>query len=178
MAKMAESPIKTLVIDNFQGRLTRYTDGDINSGFAKYTSTFGNDPFTAPGTLTWFEAPIQIDIAGDVITDLIMAAKTRLESGITYVYAIGHLGRLYKIQVNDPTTFEPNHDNPVLLATLTVNTPTFKYGSSINFFGSTEQIYIGHDKGATVIDFDGSSEAEVGSAASWTADVPSPSSYQ
>jgi len=115
--------MQTLTINNFQGRLTRYMDGDINSGFAKYTTTFGNDPFTTPGNLTWFETPTRIDSGGSVITDLIMAMRPRLESGITYVYAIGHTGRLYKIQVNDPTTYAPNYDNPVLLATLSAESP-------------------------------------------------------
>lgn len=165
----------SLVIDNFQGRLTRYIDGDINSGYAKYSSTFGNDPFTSPGNLTWFETPTQIDAAGEVITDLIMAARPRLESGITYVYAIGHTGRLYKIQVNDPTTFNPNYDNPVLLTTLTINSPTFKYGSSIQFYGATEKIFIGHDKGVTKVNFDGTSEAFVGVLGSYTQSVPRPS---
>jgi hypothetical protein len=165
----------TLAINNFQGRLTRYLDGDINSGYAKYTSTFGNDPFTSPGNLTWFESATQIDSAGSVITDLIMAARPRLESGITYVYAIGHTGRLYKIQVNDPTTYDPNFDNPILLATLSAQSPTFKYGSSIQFYGSTEKIFIGHDKGVTKINFDGTGETFVGVAGSYTASVPRPS---
>ncbi len=164
----------TLVIDNFGGRLTRYNDGDINSGLAKYTTSFGNDPFSNPGNLTWFEAPTQIDSGASVITDLIMAARPRLESGITYVYAIGHTGRLYKIQVNDPTTYNPDYDNPVLLATLTAQSPTFKYGSSINFFGTTEQIYIGHDRGVTKVNFDGTSEAYVGALGSYTLNVPRP----
>lgn len=165
---------KTLTVNNFQGRLTRYNDGDINSGYAKYSSTFGNDPFTNPGNLTWFETPTRIDSGESVITDLIMAARPRLESGITYVYAVGHTGRVYKIQVNDPTTYNPNYDTPVLLTTLTVNTPTFKYGSSINFFGTTQKIFIGHDKGATSLDFDGTGEAQVGAVLSWTASVPRP----
>lgn len=172
---MAKNPIKTLTIDNFQGRLTRYSEGDINSGFAKYSTTFGNDPFTKPGNLTWFEQPTRIDPTGGIITDLIMAQKTRLESGITYVYAIGSTGRLYKIQVNDPTTYNPNYDNAVLLATLTAQTPTFKYGASIQFFGATEKIYIGHDKGVTSINFNGTSEAFVGVLGSWTQNVPRPS---
>ena len=163
---------ETLVVNNFQGRLTRYAEGDINSGFAKYTSTFGNDPFTKPGNLTWFESPTRIDSDEDVLTDLIVAARPRLESGITYVYAIGSTGRLYKIQVNDPTTYNPNYDNPVLLATLTAQSPTFKYGASIQFFGATEKIYIGHDKGVTSINFDGTGEAFVGVLATWTQNVP------
>ena len=167
--------IKTSIIENFTGRLTRYNDGDITSGYAKYTSTFGNDPFTSPGNLTWFEQATRIDSGASVITDLIVAARPRLESGITYVYAIGHLGRLYKIQVNDPTTYNPNYDNPVLLATLTSNSPTFKYGSSIQFFGATERIYIGHDLGVTRVDFAGTNETLVGTLGSYTANVPRPS---
>lgn len=172
---MAENPVKTLVIDNFTGRLTRYNDGDENSGYAKYTTTYGNDPFSDPGNLNWFERPVQIDSAGAVITDLIMSGKPRLESGITYVYCIGHTGRLYKIQVNDPTTYNPNYDNAVLLTTLTVNTPTFKYGASIQFYGATEKIYIGHDVGVTSVNFDGTGEAFVGIVGSWTQNVPRPS---
>jgi len=63
----------------------------------------------------------------------------------------------------------------VLLATLTAQSPTFKYGASIQFFGSTEQIYIGHDKGVTKINFNGSSEAFVGAVGSYTQSVPRPS---
>lgn len=169
---MANSPVKTLIVDNFQGRLTRYMDGDINSGLAKYTTTFGNDPFTTPGNLTWFEQPVQF--GASVVTDLVVAARPRLESGITYVYAVGHTGRFYKIQVNDPTTYNPNYDNAVLLATLSVNSPTFKYGSSITFFGATEQAYIGHDKGMTRINLDGTVETEVGVVGSWVQNVPRP----
>lgn len=164
----------TRIIQNFTGKLTRVIYGDVDSGNAKYSSTFGNDPFSSPGNLTWFEAPTQIDPNGAVITDLIVAGKARLESGITYVYAIGHTGRLYKIQVNDPNTYNPNYDNPVLLTTLTINTPTFKYGSSINFYGSTEKIFIGHDIGVTMIGFDGTGETFIGAAGSYTANVPRP----
>lgn len=167
--------METLVINNFTGRLTRYEDGDINSGLAKYATTFGNDPFSSPGNLTWFEAPTRIDPNQSVITDLIMAARPRLESGITYVYAIGHTGRLYKIQVNDPTTYNPDYDTPVLLATLSAQSPTFKYGSSIQFYGTTEKIFIGHDRGVTKIDFAGTNETFVGTQSSYTSSVPRPS---
>lgn len=165
----------TLIIDKFDGRLTRQQIGSVDSGLVKYSTSYGNDPFSNPGNLTWFEAPTQIDPNGSVITDLIVAARPRLESGITYVYAVGHTGRVYKIQVNDPTTYNPNYDNPVLLTTLTTNSPTFKYGSSIQFYGATEKIYIGHDMGVTSIAFNGSGEAFVGALGSWTQNVPRPS---
>jgi len=164
--------IKTLVVDNFKGSWTYYQDGDINSGRSYSQNSAGQNPFIKPGNLTWFEAPVQIDVAGAVITDLIMAGKERVESGILYVYAIGHTGRLYKIQVNDPTTFNPDYDNPVLLATLTSGTPTFTMGGFMDFFGATEKIYIGHDKGVTTINFDGTSETAI--SGTWTQTVPRP----
>lgn len=162
----------TLVIDNFGGRLTRFFDGDINNGRAKFGTTFGNDPFSNPGNLTWFETGTQIDSAGSVITDLIMCGKERVESGISYVYAVGHTGRVYKIQNNDPTTFNPNYDNPVLLTTITAGTPTFTRGGYIDFYGATEKMYIGHDKGVTSLTFDGATESAI--SGTWTQTVPRP----
>lgn len=163
---------KTLVVDNFRGSMTAYQDGDINSGFSYIVNTFGNNPFPKPGNLTWCNGSEQIDAAGAVITDLIMAGKERVESGTLFVYAIGHTGRLYKIQVNDPATFNPDYDTPVLLATLTSGSPTFTRGGFIDFFGATEKIYIGHDKGVTSINFNGTGEAVVGSALSWIQTIP------
>lgn len=169
-----QNNIQTLVIDNFHGSMTPYTDGDINSGLSNVVEVFGNDPFVKPGNLTWYETATQIDPNGSVITDLILAGKTRVESGIVYVYAIGHTGKLYKIQVNDPTTFNPNYDNPVLLATLSVDSPTFTRGAFMDFYGATEKIYIGHDKGVNSINFNGTGEAAVGVSATWTQNVPRP----
>ncbi len=165
----------TKIIDNFSSHLTRNNIGQIDSSLAKYQTTYGSDPFSNITNLTWLEAPVQIDPTGAVITDLIMAQRPRLENGITYVYSVGHTGRVYKIQVNDPTTYNPNYDNPVLLTTLTINSPTFKYGSSIQFYGATEKVYIGHDMGVTSINFNGSGEAFVGALGSWTQNVPRPS---
>lgn len=166
--------VETLVVDNFHGSMTPYIDGNINSGLQNVVEVFGSNPFIKPGNLTWYETATQIDPAGAVITDMVLAGKTRVESGVLYVYAVGHTGRVYKIQVNDPTSYNPNYDNPVLLTTLTQESPTFKYGGFIDFFGSTERIYIGHDKGVTRVDFNGANETFVGVTGSWTQDVPRP----
>jgi len=164
--------IQTLVVDNFRGSWTYYADGDINSGRSYSQNSSGQNPFIKPGNLTWNNAPVQIDSASSVVTDLILAGKERVEGGILYVYAIGHTGRLYKIQVNNPATSNPDYDNPVLLATLTAGTPTFTRGGFIDFFGSTERIYIGHDKGVTRIDFAGTNETAI--TGTWTQTVPRP----
>ena len=92
----------TLELTNFHGSMTWYINGDVNSGLANEVESFGYDPFAKPGSLTWAEEVEQIDPSGSVITDLVLAGKTRVESGITYCYCIGHTGRLYKIQVNNP----------------------------------------------------------------------------
>lgn len=168
------NPVETLTITNFKGRLTSYLNGDINSGFAAVVDTYGNDPFTNPGRLSWNESPELVDPDGAVITDLIVCGKSRVESGITYSYNVGHTGRVYKIQVNNPATYDPNYDNPVLLTTLTAQTPTFTRGGFIEFFGDTQKIYIGHDKGVTSLNFDGTGEAFVGVLGSWTQNVPRP----
>lgn len=166
--------LETLVIDNFRGSMTTFVNGDINSGLTSVYQAAGYDPFSAYGSLNWSAGATQIDPAGSVITDMILAGKERVESSITYVYAIGHTGRLYKIQVNDPTTFNPDYDNPVLLATLAIETPTFTRGAFIDFYGATEKIYISHDKGLTSINFDGTGEAFVGVVGSWTQNTPKP----
>lgn len=165
---------KTLVIDNFTGSMTPQINGDINSGKSYWLDVVGYDPFTKPGNLTWQEQPTLIDPASSVITDLIMDGKVRLESGIIYVYAIGHTGNLYKIQVNDPATFNPDYDNPVLLATLSINSPTFTRGGFIDFCGTPQQIFIGSDIGITTIHFDGTAEAFLGIQGSYTQNVPRP----
>jgi hypothetical protein len=166
------TPIKTLVIDNFKGNSTVNIYGDLNSGLVSNIIAAGYDPLSKPGLLTWSDAPVQIDAAGSVLTDLILAGKPRVESGVTYVYCIGHTGRVYKIQVNDPTSYNPDYDNPVLLTTITSGSPTFTRGGFIDFYGSTERIYIGHDKGVTRINFDGTNETAV--TGTWTQNVPRP----
>ena len=162
--------MKTLTITNFAGRLTRYNDGDINSGYAKYATSFGYDPFSKPGNLTWMEIPIQIDSSEATIDDAIMDGKTRIESGLIYMYGIGSVNkRLYKVQVN--ASGNANFDTPSILTTIS---STVSYSPSIDFAGATERIYLGINGGVLRIDFDGTNEQMIGTAGSYTANVPRP----
>lgn len=164
----------TEVIDNFTGRLTRRSTGTLNSGFAKYATSFGYDPFSDPGNLTWLEQPIAI--AGLPGGATVIAAKVRLESGTTYVYTLQNSGALYKIQVNDTATKNPNYDTPVLLTTIATNNlwNNGDWGTSLQFYGSTLKIFIGSPKGVTSVNFDGTGEAFIGLLASYTSSVPRP----
>ena len=161
--------VKTLVIDKFNGRMSRFRDGNINSGMTNFFTSWGYNTFDFSGTLSFLQSPISI--AGSVITDCVMAGKIRMESGIAFMYAIGHTGRLYKIQINDIASKNPDYDTPVLLATL-ANGQTFHYGASLDFYqGVSEKIWIGHDTGATKINFDASGETNF-IGGSWVSNVP------
>lgn len=138
---MNPEAIHTKVIDDFSGRLTRVVNGDMNSGYAKFATSFGYDPFTKPRNLTWFEQPTSI--ATGVITDLVLDAQTHNEGGQTYVYAIGDTGRFYRIQPNSTTN--ANLDSVIGVTSIAANSPSFAYGSSIEFFGSVEKVYISSD---------------------------------
>lgn len=141
----------TLVINNFTGALTRNNFGDINSGLANFDTSFGYNPFFSPGELTWFKSPGDITSS---ITDssLVLAGKSRLESGTAFTYVITDSGKIFKL------TGEGGASS--LIATLSSGSPTFTYGATMEFYNGV--IMVGHDKGITRINFDGSSETVVG----------------
>lgn len=143
----------TITITNFGGRLTRYKNGDLNSGMAKFDTSFGYDPFSKPGNLTWLESPTSI--AGT--TDLLLAAKSRFEQGTQYIYAVGNAGKLYKIQPSSQTT--ANVDSVIGVGSVAVSGSstvgvTFVYPASMEFFGDTEKIYIASDTQVNAVKFD------------------------
>lgn len=164
-----KAPIQTLEITNFGGRLSRIKMGSLNSGFAKFTSSFGYDPFTKPGQLTWFETPV--DITGGM-TDLIVAMMPRYEgtSSQQFVYAVGNQGKFYKITPNSATN--PNVDTSSLIG-LVANSAAFNFGGSITFKDSASPTtaYIGNDTQVNRISTDGSGDAVVGSAGDYNASV-------
>jgi hypothetical protein len=150
---------QTLTITNFSGALTRNNFGDINSGLAIFDSSFGYDPFSNPGQLTWMYQPT--DISGAVITDCILTAKIwSFDSTARYVYAVGSTGRVYKIDpTNSSSSITPLYDSPSLLTTLVSGSPTFQYGASLEFYNG--KLWIGSDSGVTSLTFAGGSETVI-----------------
>lgn len=158
-----QSEIQTIGITNFSGRLTRIINGDLNSGFAKFTQSWGYDPFSKPMNLTWLETPATITGT----TDLILVAKPRFEAGIQFIYALGHTGKLYKIQ---PTiALNSNSDSVVGITSITAGGPSYNFGASMEFFGATEKIYIGADQqiNTCALPPDGSADAVVGTGTNY-----------
>ena len=158
---------KTIEITNFGGRLTRINNGDLNSGFAKFSNSWGYDPFSKPMNLTWFEEPTEIT---GPINALPLDAKATAKSGVTNaeVFLIAQNGNLYTIQSSSTTN--ANVDSVIGIASVKAGGATYNFGASMDFYaavgsvgGSSEQIYIGHDVAVNRVNFDGTADAPVGS---------------
>lgn len=149
------NPIQTVEITNFGGRLTRIINGDMNSGFAKFATSWGYDPFSKPMNLTWFEKPV--DITGP-ITDLIIASKKYFGGNALpglgavqqYVLLLGNAGNLYVMQPNSPTSVigisQANVDS--VLGSSSIG-GTYNFGGSLEIYGNSSiagaAVYIGSD---------------------------------
>lgn len=170
MATKPTNDTETIEITNFGGRLTRILNGDINSGYAKYTTSFGYDFYSKPGNLTWLEQAS--DITGP-ITDLVLAGKNRyLGEADPVVYMIGSAGKLYKMQVTSTTN--PAVNSVIGISSVLAGAATYVYGASMEFFGAPEKIYIGSDNQVNSINFNGTSDAVVGSAGSYAPNIYHP----
>lgn len=121
---MASSPTTTIAITNFTGALTRQVNGDLNSGLAKFSTSWGYDPFSQPGNLTWNYQPI--DIKGSVITDAIVAGTFNFLNSFTF---FGNSGRLYQINPTGLSDNNPLADTSSFLGTLPAG--DFIYGSDV-----------------------------------------------
>lgn len=164
--------VQTIEITNFGGRLTRLLNGEMNSGLAKFNTSFGYDPFTKPMNLTWAAQAYSVPQNGlgaisSIAADCIMAAKPRFESHVGYVYAIGGIsGTVYKLQPNRSTNGLPNepyYDSGSVIGTVNVGGPVGADGGlSMDFFGSVEKILVGTSTDVRSVNFDGSVPSIIG----------------
>lgn len=145
--------MQTKVITNFTGSLTRQLNGDMNSGLAKFATSWGYDPFTKPGNLSWLYQPT--DIKGSTITDAILAAKVGTPAtNERYVYGIGSGSRLYKIDpTNSGSGNTPLFDTPSFISAVTSVASAFQYGADLEFFNG--KIYISANSQLISTDFNG-----------------------
>lgn len=173
--------VETIEITDFSGRLTRKLNGNLNSGFAKFSASSGYDPFSKPGNLTWMESPVDITGNGpSSIVGLMLAAKPRFENGLQQIYAVTSLGsvkgNLYKLQpIAAGSPNNPNLNTASLIGVVGANSPNFTRGASMEFynaptsvisgFGGYQRIYVGSDSQINSVGLDGSTDIMVGSGA-------------
>ncbi len=167
--KKPQKDTQTKHITNFTGRLTRMVNGDMDSGFAKFTMSYGYNAFNKPMNLTWLESPNDVSPGG--ITDLVLDGKVRFigENGNSFAYLIGSKGTLYKVQINSASNNSVN--SVVGRYSVLAGGATYNKGGSMEFFGSNEKIYIGSDSQVNSVNFDGSADVVVGNAANYASNV-------
>lgn len=172
-AKKQAQEVQTVEITNFGGRLTRILNGDMNSGFAKFATSWGYDPFSKPMNLTWLEKPT--DITGQ-IPDLIVSSKKFYGQGggvnfgtvqqfvallgngnsTTSSPAAGNLYVMQPTQVSPPSSILANVDSVIGMASVS---GTYSFGGSLEIFGhpstagisNGQYFYIGQDSGITTL---------------------------
>lgn len=150
----------TLTIDNFGGPLTRRNTGDINSGLTKFETSWGYDPYSKPGNLTWMERPTSI-LTWTGSQGPMMAMKQRTESDVNLIYGWAKNNSLYRITVNSSSN--PDVDSPSVIGT--VSPGAIDRGADITFYGTTEKIFISGDTNIEKVNFDGSSPSVIGTFA-------------
>lgn len=138
--------IKTIEITNFDGRLTRTRNGKLNSGLAKFDTSFGYNPFFKPGQLSWFKSPFTLTSL--INSGIALAGVSRVEAGVLVNYIITSTGHLFRILGEGASGSD--------IRTLVTGSPTFTYGADITFYGAANNLYISHDLGVTKIVIDGS----------------------
>ncbi len=169
--------MKTITITNFSGRLSRILNGSLDSGFAKFTTSFGYDPFSKPMNLTWLET------AGDItgpINNLPQAGKV-LSASLSgpNVHILDQGGKWY--QITSSTTSNPNLNSVIGIQSVG---GSYNFGTSMEFYGSVlgqdlagnnlGNLFVGGDGSIRKIAPNGSADAVVGSAGNYTSNIYHP----
>ena len=162
--------MNTLTITNLGGPLTRRDDGEINSGLAKFDSSWGYDPYLKPGNLTWMEQPSSLLTLSGTAGPLAIL-KNRVTVATNTAYTVAGNKNLYEIKVSSSNN--PNLDSVSVLGAIPV-APNFTRSAGMVFYGSTEKIFVSDDNSIQKINFNGSSPASINGTSSLLASTPHP----
>jgi len=148
---MATKPVQTITITNFGGRLTRIINGELNSGFAKFNTSFGYDPFSKPMNLTWLNQPSSVvgmtpmtlgNAPGPVIAGVNKAGDTQSITPTTFLVT-GNAG-FSKV-------FSVNARNDSVFGVSSIVGDSFAWGGSAALYGQSERLYFTSDLSVRVI---------------------------
>lgn len=155
----------TITITNFGGPLTRRIDGNIESGLAKFDTSWGYNPYSKPGNLTWMEQPTSILTQASNLGAFV-TMEQHVESPYSYQYVFSNSGTLRKVLIVNDTA-------SVIGALGTA--PSASNGADMLFYGATEKIFYGDDRSIQKINLDGSSPSLIAaSGANFVTDMPRP----
>lgn len=159
----------TLVVTNFGGPLVRKRDGDLNSGLARYDTSWGYDPYSKPGNLTWLEQPTSILTTGLVT----MVAMSNYASGqSTFVHGVDSQSSVYQITVSNGTN--PNVDTASVIGAAP-GANEWDNGAGITKYGATiERLIIGGDSAVVRVNTDGSSPSVLSGLSGFNNNRPRP----
>lgn len=144
--------METIVINNFGGRLTRLINGDLNSGFAKFDTSFGYDPFTKPMNLTWLAQPTSV---GGIATNQLVVGGLNSAGFIgfdnestTFVVTNGppQGARVWKIDIGESAGVS---FTSVISSQSIVGQPL--YGASLARFGNGPDLYVSTGQNIQVV---------------------------
>src|SRR3990167_6826290 len=166
---------QTITITNLGGPLTRRNNGDINSGQTRQETSWGYDPFSKPGNLTWMEQPTSIlTSATGGTANLIVAMKQHSTGSVLAAYLIDGAARLQRVRVDNVGLQVADNDSPYIVGTLPVGL-SFERGTGMIFYGDPEKIFYGDGNGhLQKIELEGSNPTSIYGVSSVTASVPRP----
>lgn len=148
--------LETLTITEFGGPLTRRMDGPINSGKAKYDTSWGYDPYSKPGNLTWLEQPTSILTIG---TGAIVATDNYYSGQSNFLRIVDSNSSLYSLTVSNGSN--PELDTSSVIGAIPgANTYTTS-GAITRFGATTERLFVGGDSAIGRCDIDGANPSIV-----------------
>lgn len=131
---------ETIVINNFGGRLTRILNGDLNSGFAKFESSFGYDPFTKPMNLTWLEQPQSIaGVTTTIVAGINQMRPVNTLNPTSTTFVVGPY-TIWKLAVGDATT-----DSITGIQSALGTGDAYDWGASMALFGQKGDLLIANE---------------------------------
>lgn len=143
--------VQTIAITNFGGRLTRVVNGDLNSGFAKFATSWGYDPFSKPGNLQW-----------NYDTSSIAQVSSTALAGVNYkgplMSFIDRAGQYYIMGnnaggvVNDNYSIDPLSDSIIGIYNMSSIFGTFNYGAGVEQFGTEGNVVYSSDNTIVTVD--------------------------
>lgn len=164
--------METLTITNLGGPLTRKRTGDINSGLSRFETSWGYDPYSKPGNLTWMEQPASIlTLTGS--NGPVVAMKQRSESlstlGDNYVFTISRDRILRKIQ--SEAAGNAYTDSPSVIGSFISSGGDNQFSRGVGMEFYNNKIWAGFSNEVQNIDFDG---ANIASVLAGTQNTPRP----